>query len=89
MMASETQSGVAGGCFAVGDKVQLATVPPGRGKRLRVGLVGEVVATSLECGWCSVLFTGARTAYPCILRPAHLRHLREPADVLSGRGGQP
>jgi hypothetical protein len=59
--------------FRVGDRVTLASIPLGRGKRLRVGLVGTIVATGLELGWVSVLFPAAVSPYPFRLRPAHLR----------------
>lgn len=58
--------------YQIGDRVQLATVPPGRGKRLRVGLAGEVVSVEDGLGWCSVLFPSAG-AQPYQLRPQHLR----------------
>jgi hypothetical protein len=61
--------------YRVGDRVQLASMPLGRGKRLRVGLVGEVVATGLELGWVSVLFPVTVSPYPFRLRPAHLRRV--------------
>jgi len=67
--------------YQVGDQVQLTSIPIGRAKRLKVGLVGEVVCTNQGCGWVSVCF-GAVQAYPFLLAPRHLALVsRAPAEV--------
>jgi hypothetical protein len=64
----------------VGDRVELVRIPLGRTKRLRVGMVGEVVVGSegTEFGWGSVLF--GKAGYPFLLAPRHL-HLIERAPA--------
>ena len=56
--------------FCVGERVQLVSIPLGRGKRLHVGLVGEVVCVGDGWRWVSVIFSGAGP-YPYQLRPVH------------------
>jgi hypothetical protein len=49
-MGTNRTSGV--GRLRVGDQVQLTSIPLGRGKRLRVGLVGEVVCVGAGPAGC-------------------------------------
>jgi len=63
----------------VGDQVELVSVPPGCAGRLKVGMVGQVVAVE-SFGWPRVQFEGRTHLH--LIRACHLRGVeRAPVDV--------
>ena len=63
----------------VGATVELVSIPPGRAGRLKVGMVGQVIAVE-SFGWPTVQFEGRSHRH--IVRPVHLRRVeRAPVAV--------